>query len=225
MHRNQPRPAVRGLVLAGGRSTRFGDADANKAMAQFGTRPLLGRVVDVIATATERRPIVAVCSRTQKEKYSAILEDQNVEFTFDTPAFEGPLAGVFGAVNAVETPWVFCCGCDMPLLSTTAIDWLVDQLAEAVNASASPLDALAVRHPDETLEPLHTLFRRAAVEQARPQVSAADGPRTLLAALDSVETVTVDTPPAGVPLEESTTNVNTREELDAVVPNQIASRQ
>jgi molybdopterin-guanine dinucleotide biosynthesis protein A len=205
--------AVTGLVLAGGQSTRFGNADENKAVATLESRTLLGRVVDVVTAATDRPPIVTVSTSDQREKYASMLSDRDMSFAHDTSAYEGPLAGVFGGLNAVTTPWIFCCGCDMPLLSPAAIEWLLERLADYLGRLDSNLDALAVRHLDDTVDPLHTLYRTSAVEQLRGKVSRIAGPRALLKGLTSVRTVSAEATPPSVPLEQSMTNVNTLEEL------------
>ncbi|WP_227357215.1 NTP transferase domain-containing protein [Haladaptatus salinisoli] len=108
---------VTGLVLTGGQSSRFGDDGENKAVATFDGHTMIGRVVDIITETTNQPPVVAIKTADQQETYADVLSDRDVTFAFDDVAFECPLAGVFGAVDAVEGSWVFCCGCDMPLLS------------------------------------------------------------------------------------------------------------
>jgi len=203
---------VTGLVLAGGRSTRFGDVTENKAVATFGERTLLERAVDVLAAATGQPPVIAVHAADQRERSARVLSGREVTFALDDPAFDGPLAGVFGGSPAVDSPWVFCCGCDMPLLSPDGIRWLVSCRRNESDASA----ALALQHPDGTVEPLHTLYRRSAVECARERLPRSAGPRALLAALDPVRAISVDAVPTEIPLRESLTNVNTRAALEEV---------
>lgn len=207
---------VTGLVLAGGRSNRFGDADANKAIATLGTQPLLGHVADAVTLATRRPPVVAVRTVDQREMYADVLAPRDVSFAFDDATFEGPLAGVFGATAAVDAPWLFCCGCDMPLLSPVAIRWLVDTLQDRVRVLDTPPTALAIRHSDGTADPLHTLYRRSAITSVREELPRTAGPRTLLESLDHVVSVAVETAPDWVPIEESTTNVNTWDDLETV---------
>lgn len=215
-NRVKTEPTVTGLVLAGGRSIRFGDADTNKAVATLKSRTLLGRVVDRLTPVTDRPPVVAVHTSVQRATYGQLLADREVAFASDSPAFEGPIAGLFGGLDAIETPWVFCCGCDMPLLSSIAVDWLVERLADFRTAPASDPDVLAVRHPDGTIDPLHALYRTAAVDSARDQLSETDGLRALIDQLESVVTLSSTDAPPTVPLDRSMTNVNTRSELDAV---------
>lgn len=193
-----------GIVLAGGDSTRFGDAE--KALADLDGEPLVARVVGAVREATGRPPVVAVRRDDQCRRLSGPLD--GARFACDAPGFEGPLAGVVGALEAVETPWTFVCGCDMPLLSASAVAWLLARVPDDD-------DALAVVHPDGTAEPMHACYRRRAIAAVRAAVPRSGGVRALLEALDA-ETVPIDAAPDDVGLVDSVTNVNTREELDAV---------
>jgi molybdopterin-guanine dinucleotide biosynthesis protein A len=197
--------SLRGVVLAGGDSTRFGDAE--KATATLDGEPLVARVAGAVRDATGRDPVVAVRRDAQAGRLSTVLG--SVEFVYDAPGFEGPLAGLLGALDAVETPRLFACGCDMPLLSADAVAWL----AETVPVERA--DALAPAHPDGTPEPMHALYRREAVECARAELPTSGGVHALLDALDA-ETVPLSAAPEDVGLADSVTNVNTREELAAV---------
>lgn len=206
-------PRVNGVVLAGGRSTRF--RGENKAIATMEGTTLLERVASTLAAATDRRPIVAVRTEEQRRTYRDRLSTP-AEFVFDAPGFEGPLAGLFAAFDVVETQWAFVCGCDMPLLSKSAIRWLATRLPP-IDASKDPPDALTVAHPDGTIEPLHALYRSTAVKETRERLSSNDGPRSLLESLENIRVETLDNAPLYAPLGRSTTNVNTRQELSAIV--------
>lgn len=208
-------PRVTGIVLAGGRSTRF--RGKNKAIATVEGTTLLERVVSTLTAATGRRPVIAVRTEEQWQTYEDRLSTP-ADLVFDALEFEGPLAGLFAALEEVETTWTFVCGCDMPLLSEVTIKWLVTQLPP-VDSVETPSDALTVAQPDGTVEPLHTLYRLTAVTETREQLSSTDGPRSVVDALDNVRVVTPETPPFHVPLRRSTTNVNSREDLSTVVRN------
>jgi molybdopterin-guanine dinucleotide biosynthesis protein A len=194
---------VTGVVLAGGASTRFGDEE--KALATLDGETLLARVAGTLRAATGRDPVVAVRTDAQAERYRAVLDGATL--VRDAPDTEGPLAGVVGALSAVETPRLFVCGCDMPLLSARAVTWLASRHEGA--------DALAPAHDDGTAEPMHALYRRVAVQRVYDSLPQAGGVWTLLDALDA-ETVPVAAAPERVRLAQSTTNVNTREALAAL---------
>lgn len=204
---------IRGAVLAGGASSRFGAPEDDKALHRVGAEPCLARIVATLRRATGGPPLVAVRNADQRARYAGVLDADAVQFVFDAPDYRGPLAGLCGAATATDATWLFCCGCDMPLLSARAIAWLADRRDRW---AGDDVDAVAVEHPDGTLDPLHTLYRRERVLAASERLPRAAGPRALLAELAHVHTVPLEDAPASVPLERSTTNFNTREELEAV---------
>lgn len=207
-------PDVTGIVLAGGRSTRF--QGQNKATATLDGQPLLERVVSALADATNERPVVAIRTEEQRDTYQNLLSS-SVTYVFDHASFEGPLAGVFAAVNGVETPWVFVCGCDMPLMSTVAVSWLRTHLPTS-KQPRPPSDALIVEHPDGTIEPLHAFYHCRAVLANRNHLASTAGLYQLLETFDDVEMIQPSAAPPAVPLHRSLTNINTRDDL-AMIAN------
>lgn len=207
--------SLRAVVLAGGDSTRFG-TDEDKALARIDSEPILNRIVEVLSQATPREPVIAVRTREQQATYSRAVDRTDIRFVFDAPEYDGPLAGIYGAAAALDAQWLFCCGCDMPLLASTAVMWLIDQLPTEQPHSQQQVDAVAVEHPNGVFDPLHTVYRRESVIGLRNRLPRTAGPRMLLSELDCVDTVSTAAVPAHVPLAMSTTNVNTRQELEAV---------
>lgn len=207
--------AITGIVLAGGQSTRFGDAHVNKAVASFEDRTLLEWVLSAVDEGTDYPPVIAVRTPAQQRTYENVLDGQDVVFARDVLSFEGPLAGVIGAIRQVDSPWVFVCSCDMPLLSADVIRWLRSNLEQIESTS---VDALAIAHPDGTIEPMHTLYRRDSILEVLEQIPSDSGIRAVLSALDTVRTLPTTEGPEGISLEDSLTNVNTRTELAAIGP-------
>lgn len=205
---------VQGIVLAGGDSHRFKAGD--KALARVGSQPILGRILDVLDRTTDRPPAIAVRTDAQQARYASAV-DRRVQFVFDDPDREGPLAGLLGAATALDARWLFCCGCDMPLFSPTAVSWMRDQLPQ--EASRHQIDAIAFEQPTGVLEPLHTLYRRKSVIELHESLPRVAGPQRLLTALDCVYTVSKADVPAEIPLDRSSTNVNTVEELESMGAN------
>jgi len=208
----QPAESVRGVVLAGGDSSRFGDGD--KTLARFEGQPVISRTVTALREATQREPVIAVGTEEQRATYAAAVEGPAIQFVFDAPAYDGPLAGILGAARALDNQWLFCCGCDMPLLDPTAVIWMIDLRRRIAANRQSAVDAVAVVHPTGVVEPLHTLYRRESVLGLQSSLSKSDGPRRLLAELDSVFTVSTADVPLRIPIEPSTTNINTVDELE-----------
>lgn len=207
--------SIRGVILAGGESTRF-DTVEDKALARIESENILDRTTTVLETVTQQQPVIAVRTAEQHSTYSAHVSDDAAEYVFDDPDYEGPVAGLLGAADVIEAEWIICCGCDMPLLSERALTWLTDLMGAKLDGKRSHPDAFAIRYADGTVEPLHTLYRRERVLEMRSQSAQIVSPRELLSKLPHVYTIPVDTVPDEIPLAASTTNVNTAEELATV---------
>ncbi|EMA06295.1 molybdenum cofactor guanylyltransferase [Haloferax denitrificans] len=221
-------PDATAVVLAGGESTRFGHG--HKALATLDGEPLIRRVVGTLRAVTGRPPIVAVRTADQRERLAAALPTTwDVRFVRDDPSLSGPLAGVAAAADAVTTPWLFVAGCDMPLLEPHAVAALFERAASRDGDRGDGEHARSVSSNDDRgrlkppavvpvsghgREPLHALYRRAAVRENVSELAPDDGLGALLDRLDGVEHVGFDALPESV--DRSVTNVNTRTELARV---------
>ena len=203
----QAKNSVVGVVIAGGRSLRFG---GEKAVAQFAGRPLLLWAVERLARACAR---VAVNARPGTEA-AALAAAQGLELLYDAPGDpDGPLAGVKaglawaqreGAVTLAVSP------CDAPLLP----DDLYLRLVAAAGAGA------AMAATSEGRQPMCAAWPVSALPAIT--VALADGahPATwrMLEAVGAVP-VYFDPPQAFA-------NLNTREDLQRLeAARQIEAHQ
>lgn len=190
----------RGVVLAGGHSRRFGEAD--KALGRIEGTPLVDRATAAVAGVGDAPPLVAVQSTAQQSRLEGAL-DRPVEFVRDAPAYAGPLAGLVAAARAARTARIAVVGCDMPFVTTDAIRWLARQSATA--DVVVPVDRAGESYP------VHAIYRTSELT-ARP-VSE----RALKAVLDDLDVcrVPVERAPAPVSLQRSLTDVDTRTDLTA----------
>lgn len=190
--------ARRAIVLAGGDSRRFGDRD--KALAPVGGEPMLRHVARATAGATGQRPVVAVGSAERAERYRPVLD--SAEFVIDATEPGGPVGGLTAALDRTTAEWLFLCGCDMPTLAPSAIDWQFERRGSA--------DAVVPR-AGEFRQPLHAWFRRPAIERAL----AGDVTRLqqLCDAVAETAIVPVEAAPDDVPLADSVRNVNTPDDV------------
>ncbi|WP_415381255.1 molybdenum cofactor guanylyltransferase [Halosimplex sp. TS25] len=203
-----PPDRVRGVVLAGGRSTRFGEE--NKALATLDGRPVVAHVVEAVADGTDGTPVLSVATDSQAERLRDALGDRRVEPVRDGADRSGPLAGLSAAADAVDAPWLFVCACDMPLVTPESVDALRARVA-AGKGDAAP-DAV-VPVIDGYDQPLHGLYRRSALGPALEGLSV-DG--AMMALLDRLTVERVAAAATDAPLGAATTNVNTRVDLDAL---------
>ena len=100
-------PSASGIVLAGGRSARFG---RDKLAESIDGRPLLHLAAEAVATVATDVIIVAPPDVVPP------LPD-GVRLVHDEAAFEGPLAGCTTGLIAAREPLVLVVGGDMPALS------------------------------------------------------------------------------------------------------------
>ena len=123
-------PAVSGIVLAGGRSARFG---RDKLAEPVGDTPLLHRAIDAVAAVAAEVIVVAPPD-------SAPSIPDGVRLVHDSAPYEGPLAGCLTGLTAAREPLVLVAGGDMPFLEPAVLELLVRTLA------ASATDAVLLEH-------------------------------------------------------------------------------
>jgi len=143
------RGAIRGYVLAGGASSRFG---SDKSLARLGGETVLSRMCTLIEDVTGRVSVVAAMNR-YPELRTAIVPDH-------WPG-EGPLGGIITALldetDVDASPqWNMIVSCDMPFLTGEWLSYL------AQRALASDADVVVARS-EHGLEPLCACWRTAAV--------------------------------------------------------------
>ena len=105
---------MRGLVLAGGKSSRFG---SDKALARLGGMSLLEKVVSTL-DAINLRPIV-VTRRGIDYSFiqSTLIYDQLPE--------KGPLGGLYTAMSVFKNTPFLILTCDMPALTPGVLSGLL----------------------------------------------------------------------------------------------------
>lgn len=110
MTESSPRPPTAGVILAGGRASRFGGRD--KGWVEWGGRPLIETViarfapqVDVLALSVNRN-----MARYARLGYPLLADSE----AFGEAATQGPLAGLHAVLDECSRPWLACVSCDLP---------------------------------------------------------------------------------------------------------------
>ena len=165
---------VSGIVLAGGRSRRFG---SDKLAARVGAGTLLDRSVAVVASiAADVVVVVAPRDHRVLEPISGALR-----IVADPEAHGGPLVGLLTGLEAVDQPLVVVVGGDMPALRPDVLRLLVRTLA-----SEQTIDAVVLRSRG-ALVPLPAAVRTgAATDWTRRLVG--DGERRLRSLFERLPT-------------------------------------
>jgi molybdopterin-guanine dinucleotide biosynthesis protein A len=194
-----------GVVLAGGRSTRFGEGD--KAVADLAGTPMIRRVADRLAGVVDA--LVVNCRADQRARLAAALEgyDHPVRFAVDPDPDEGPMAGIRTGLREVEghldAEYAFVAACDMPFLDPDLVAHLCER-AEGHDA--------AVPRPTDWFETTHAVYRAAPMADAC-DAALARGEGKIIEPLFELDYVVVEATELAEFDSASFDNVNTREEF------------
>lgn len=107
---------VTGVILAGGKSVRFG---GNKAFAYYKGQPLVERVLHVLQKIFNDVVIVT----NTPDDYAHL----GVSVITDMMPHRGPLGGIMSALYYTTCGGVFAAACDMPLLNPFVIRQVVEK--------------------------------------------------------------------------------------------------
>lgn len=145
-------------VLAGGQSSRLG---FDKSLALLGGRPLIARVVEVLADVTDDCIVVTDSS----EKFRGILE--GVRFVSDVYPLKAALVGIYSALLAARYEHVLIVACDMPFLNVSLLNYLVSLSAGydvVVPRRAEGIEALHAVYSVQCIHPIERLLEQGQVK-------------------------------------------------------------
>ena len=155
-------PRVTGIVLAGGRSTRFG---GDKLVAEVGGRPLLHLAIDAVATVVDEVVVVVGAAAPAPPLPDGL--GLSVVVARDAVAGRGPLAGLAAGLAAASHPFALLVGGDQPSLRTAVLRELLRRLHAGSGDVAPDVVGMTDRG---LLGPLPVALRVASV---RPAADAA----------------------------------------------------
>ena len=194
-----------GVILAGGRSTRFGEAD--KAVAELHGTPMIRRVADRVEDVIDE--LVVNCREDQRKSIRDAMVGYPLETTYaldETPDM-GPLVGIRNGLEAATGEAAFVVACDMPFVDPTLADYLFGR-TDGAEAAVPQLE-------DDWLQTTQAVYDVDAMSSAC-EAAISDDQRRIVAALDRLEYVVVDREVVErVASPESFENINSREEFDA----------
>lgn len=196
---------VRGaIILAGGRSSRFGDQD--KATAPLGGEALIRHVVERVGPLVDE--VTINCRAAQRAAIADAIGPwrPSVQFATDPEEDRGPVMGIAAGLAASEADLCVVVACDMPFVDPLLLRYMFVAIGDA--------DAILPR-PDEWYVPTQAVYQRTRVVEAMQTVAEA-GDKRILAALEGLKVVTVDAPVFDrLDAHASLRNINTRTELAA----------
>ncbi|MEO8468401.1 MAG: molybdenum cofactor guanylyltransferase [Chloroflexota bacterium] len=183
---------VTAIVLAGGRSSRFG---SDKLAFEIDGRTMLERAVAAVTAVTSRVVLVLAPG----VEMPATLDATNVTVVHDPTAFEGPLAGLAAALASIDTPVALVVAGDMPRM----VPAVLQRLASTVETERPAVNLEVPRR----MQPLPMAI---SVEAVRPVAAALleRGERSLRALLTELGAASIPAPvwlsldPAGATIQD-----------------------
>lgn len=106
---------VTGVVLAGGKSSRFG---SNKALADYKGQPMLKHICDILSP---------LCQNIFVSGEYPEYEELGIKTYPDQISDIGPLGGIYSSIQHTTASRLLILTCDMPLVSTRLLRELLDQ--------------------------------------------------------------------------------------------------
>lgn len=113
---------VTALILAGGEGRRMGGQD--KGLITWQKKPFIEYILDSIPADITHTLISCNRNIDQYQKYGKTVQD-------DDAKYEGPLAGIYAAMQLISTPYILVLPCDSPLAPKD----LYQQLATTLNTN------------------------------------------------------------------------------------------
>lgn len=140
-----------GVILAGGKSSRFG---SNKALALHQGDALIQTIARRLAALFPETLLIT----NTPEEYGFLGWPMAKDLYPDC----GPLAGIHAALRTVSQPRIFVCGCDMPLVNPDLIRFLCELEGD---------HDIVLPWLDEGPEPLYAVYSKKALPIIEEQLS------------------------------------------------------
>ena len=207
-HRSQ----TTAIVLAGGRSTRFGSP---KLAADLDGEPLLNHALRALGAVADQ---ILVAGASSPIPFAGSVGGPSIRAVPDDEPFAGPLAALAGALRAAAPGFAMVVGGDMPSLVPAVLEAMLECLF-----SDDDLDAVVLASPTEedgNRQVLPLAVRVGAASTAALE-AVRNGDRSLVRLLDRLRFVELPAPewlaldPAGVTLRD----VDRPEDLERIHRN------
>ena len=164
---------ITGLILAGGRSKRFG---SDKAQHKIDGIPMIERVHTAILRVAS--PIL-VSVANESQQY-----DLPARHIPDIYPHCGPLAGLHAGLHAAETEWVLVVAVDLPYIESASLEKLLMRRTDDVDA--------VVAQCDGKVQPLCGCYRTSLASRIEERLASKK--LAVMAFLDTIRVDFVDIP-------------------------------
>ncbi|MGQ9600813.1 MAG: molybdenum cofactor guanylyltransferase [Anaerolineae bacterium] len=190
--------SVSAIVLAGGRSSRFG---RDKSLLLLKGEPLLVQIINKLVTLSNDLIVVT----NQPERYGFL--SLPARLLPDERPGEGSLMGIYSGLKAARHFHALVVACDMPFLNLSLLHHMIS-LAEGHDVVIPRVNGL--------LEPLHAIYSKACLPAMGRLLE--QGQRQIIAFFHEVRVCYVEEEVVDRfdPEHLSLININTRQDWDRV---------
>ena len=207
------------VIVAGGRSTRFGDED--KAVAPLSGTPMIRRVADRLEPVVDE--LVVNCRDDQRAAIEEALAGYPLatNFALDPEVDQGPMAGIRNGCRAASGEYTAVVACDMPFVDPDAISYLFDRASGEIDPTEGaddegepPFDSAVPRLGDGWYQTTQAVYKPDAMADAC-DAALERGDRKILAPLEELTYAVVSEDELTAVTDLTTfENINTKEEFD-----------
>lgn len=157
------------IILAGGRSSRMGQA---KALLEFDGEPLIAHLMRGLK---ELFPDIVVVAAPGQE-----LPPMAATLARDEVAYQGPVGGIYYGLKAARGDACFVTSCDVAFLNPSLIAHMVAQMTN---------HDVVVPYWEDRFQPLHAVYRRSVLPLLAAQLERGELRPVYL--FDKVRTLTI----------------------------------
>ena len=148
-----------GLILAGGRSTRFYNQD--KAFLSYKNTTLVEHAIEQLREQTSSIKVSA-------NRHLEFYKERNIDYIEDKiEGYAGPLAGVHAALADSNQPWLACIACDTPCFPN-------DYVARLSKAAAKNDSLIAVARSQDRLQNISMLIHQSLFDSLDKYLNAGE---------------------------------------------------
>jgi molybdopterin-guanine dinucleotide biosynthesis protein A len=194
---------IAGVILAGGKSSRYG---SNKALAKFNGTPLIERVLRVMGAVFH--DIILITNSPEEYAYLQLPMKE------DLIKGLGPLGGIYTGLESISHEAGLFVACDMPFLNEGLIRHML--------GIGKNYDAV-VPKIDWKIETLHTLYRKSCLSAIKNLIQAKNFQAKRFFDRIRVRYVGEDEIMAFDPRLRAFANVNRPEEMDIMLEHEKAT--
>ena len=143
---------MKGLILAGGKSSRFG---SDKALALYQGKSFLERAV-LLLKAVDLKPVIVTRHGSDYSfLYCPVIYDQLPE--------KGPLGGIYTAMTVFKNTSFLILTCDMPALTSEALSRLL-----AAHESAAQITLYSMK--DGSSQPFPAIYEPSLLKTIKQKI-------------------------------------------------------